>query len=154
MMYPEGHAGLSLLILSPFVLTFGLVDLGSIATCLLIAFLSSLPDIDLRWRRLVRHRSPLTHSLLAGVGFGIGFAVITSWVGYGWGLGFIAGFGGTGLHLVGDIFTYTPIKPLWPFSRRGVALGLFKSSNPFVNKGMMAVGGLAFIAVLLKHVGF
>lgn len=146
--------GFSLLILSLFMLTFGLVSLGWIVTCLFIVVLSSLPDIDMRGHPVVRHRSPLTHSLLAGAVFGAVLAVVTYWVGYGWLRGFLVGFGSTALHLLGDVFTYTPIKPFWPFSRRRVALRLFRSSNLFVNKGMAAFGGLAFIAVLLRNIGY
>ena len=96
----------------------------------------------------------MTHSLLAGIYFGIVLAIITGYVGYSWSVGFLAGFGGTVLHLLGDIFTYTPIKPLWPFSQREVSLRFFRSSNFAVNKGMAMFGGLAFVVVLLRHWGY
>jgi len=62
-MYKEGHAGLSLLLLSPFIFIFKFlgVELGDILViCILMVALSSLPDIDIELRReygsKIRHR--------------------------------------------------------------------------------------------------
>lgn len=152
-MHSEGHVGFSLSVLSLFMVTFGWIDIGSITMCFFIAVFSLLPDIDLRLRPLVTHRG-VTHTLLAGIIFGIILAVITSYAGYGWSIGLAAGFGGTVLHLVGDTFNYTKIKPLWPFSHREVALRLFKSSNWVANKGFATLGGLALLLIFLKYVGY
>lgn len=98
----------------------------------------------------MRHRGP-THTLLFGVIFGTIFGFIFHYAGFDWSLGFVSGFGGTLLHILGDVFTYEPMKPLEPFSHREVKLGLFKSSNWVANKGFMTLGGLAFLVVLLKY---
>lgn len=150
-MYPEGHAGLSLAVLSLFMVVFGWVDVGSIITCLFIVGFSSLPDIDLRWSPR-HHRGP-THSLLGGIIFGIVIAALLGYAGWSWQLGFISGFGGTVLHLLGDILTKVPIKPFWPSSRYKVALRLFDSKSPVANRAFQTLGTLAFLAVLLKHAG-
>ena len=112
--------------------------------------LSSLPDIDMELRREygieIKHRG-ITHTFLAGIIFGIAFSAL---LGVAYGIlgnfmGFIAGFGGTASHLLGDAFTYERFKPFYPFSKREVALGKFKSNNKTVNKTMLTVGVIAFI---------
>jgi len=75
---------------------------------------------------------------LAGEFFGIIFA---AFLGYpdglaSWLIGFFVGFEGTCNHLLGDAFTYVPIKPFYPFSNKEIFLGLFKSSNKTVNSVM------------------
>jgi len=79
---------------------------------------------------------------------GILFAVL---IGYaygiiGWLMGFVAGFGGTASHLLGDAFTHTPFRPFTPFSDREMgALGLFRSDNKTVNRTMLVLGVFIFI---------
>lgn len=150
-MHSEGHAGLSLLVLSLLMLVFGWVNLDSIVICLLIITFSSWPDIDLRWRG-VEHRGP-THTLLFGVISGIAFAALFGYAGWSWQIGFIAAFGGTALHLLGDILTRQPIKPFWPFSQYEIALYLFKSRSQAANKGFATLGAFAFLAIALKYAG-
>ena len=152
-MYPEGHTGLSLLVLSLLMLTFGWLDFGSIAACLIIVTLSSLPDIDLHLRPLVKHRGA-THTLLFGIIFGAIFGFIFHYGGYNWFLGFVGGFGGTLLHILGDVFTYEPMTPLWPFSNRDISFGFFAAKNQVINKGLATLGGFAFVVVVLKYSGF
>jgi len=60
-------------------------------------------------------------------------------------MGFIAGFGGTASHLVGDAFTYSKFQPFRPFSDKEVAYGLFKASNKTANNTMFILGIAAFI---------
>jgi membrane-bound metal-dependent hydrolase YbcI (DUF457 family) len=148
-MNPEGHAGLSLIILSSLMATLEWTGPDAVILSLATAAFSSLPDLDLRFRPFVKHRSPLTHSLSAGVLFGTGLAVFGYCIGFDLWLGFVCGFGGTVLHLLGDIFTFSRVKPFWPFSSRAFALGLFKSSNPLVNLSLVALGGLVFLATFL-----
>jgi len=156
-MYKEGHAGLSLLLLSPFILIFKFLEikLGDIlATCILMLTLSSLPDIDIELRReyglKIRHRG-ITHTLIAGVIFGIAFGAL---MGYpnnvlGWASGLLAGFGGTASPLLGDAFTYESFKPFYPFSNKEVALRKFRSSNKTINRTMLAIGAFACIIPFL-----
>ena len=145
-MYREGHAGLSFLIFSPFLYLFRLLgfDLTNVlVTGLLMAGLSSLPDIDIRWE--IKHRG-VTHTLLFGIFVGIIFSVLLGYVygSVGWFMGFTAGFGGIASHLVGDAFTYSPFKPFYPFSNREAAYGFFKSSNQTVNRVIFVLGVIAF----------
>ena len=92
-MHKEGHAGLTFLLVSPFVLLFRWLNINLcyiVATSILMAVLSSLPDLDLQWTA-----RGVTHTFLAGAFFGIIFA---AFLGYpdglaGWLIGFFAGFG-------------------------------------------------------------
>jgi membrane-bound metal-dependent hydrolase YbcI (DUF457 family) len=98
----------------------------------------------------VRHRG-ITHTLLAGVLFGIVFGTL---LGYGhalvdWLMGFFSGFGGIASHLIGDAFTYEGFKPFRPFSNREVAFRKFRSNNKTVNRTMLILGGVAFIATFV-----
>jgi inner membrane protein len=153
-MYKEGHAGLSFLLFSPFILLFKSlgVDMTYILiTCVLMVTLSSLPDLDMEFRVYgIKHRG-ITHTLLGAIFFGVAFAIL---IGYaygsiGWLMGFIAGFGGTVSHLLGDVFTYTSFKPLYPFSKKEVALGYFKASNKTINNAMLTLGIMTFIISLV-----
>ena len=113
-------------------------------TGILMVALSSIPDIDIAWE--LKHRG-VTHTFLAGSIFGVFFAVIMGYFYGAWGLvmGFIAGFGGTTSHLLGDVFSYHPLTPLYPFSNRKVAFRLFKASNRIVNSTIFLIGVVAFI---------
>jgi len=114
-------------------------------TCFLMVGLSSLPDLDIQWE--IKHRG-ITHTFFFGMIVGILFAVL---IGYaygiiGWLMGFVAGFGGTASHLLGDAFTHTPFRPFTPFSDREMgALGLFRSDNKTVNRTMLVLGVFIFI---------
>lgn len=153
-MYKEGHAGLSLLLFSLFLLLFKFLGVEMsyvIATCVLMVLLSSLPDIDLelrkKYRTEIKHRGP-THTILAGILFGIIFGAL---LGYShgvldWLMGFFSGFGGITSHLLGDAFTYESFEPFWPFSNRKVAFRKFRSSSKTVNRTMLILGGVAFVA--------
>lgn len=147
-MYKEGHAGLSFILFSPFILLFKSlnVDMAYIlVTCFLMVGLSSLPDLDIQWE--IKHRG-ITHTFLFGIIIGILFAVL---IGYaygvmGWVMGFIGGFGGTASHLLGDAFTFTLFKPFRPFSQREIGgYRFFRSSNKTVNRRMLVLGVFAFI---------
>ena len=82
-----------------------------------------------------------------GVGVGILFSILLGQTFgiIGWLMGFVAGFGGTASHLLGDAFTYSPFKPLYPFSNKEAAYGCFGSSNKTANKIMFVLGIVAFI---------
>ena len=109
--------------------------------------LSTVPDLDLEF--MLRHRG-VTHSFAAGavVGFVVGAASSLTLLGFL--PGFLAGFGGVALHLLGDLLTYTPLRPLWPLSRRRVSLKLFKSNNRAVNHAFLLLGA-AVAGLYLVH---
>ena len=152
-MYKEGHAGLSLLLFSPFLLLFKSLGIDMtyvLVTGVLMVGLSSLPDLDIELRReygiSIKHRG-ITHTFLVGVCFGIMFAALIGYVygAIGWLMGFIAGFGGTVSHLLGDAFTYESFKPFYPFSQREVAFQKFSSSSKTANRSFLVLGAIAFI---------
>ena len=113
-------------------------------TCFLMVLLSSIPDFDVKFE--MKHRG-ITHTLLFGVGVGVLCVVVLGWVygPLGWVMGVVAGFGGTASHLIGDSFTYSPFKPLYPFSKREVAYGFFKASNKIANALILVLGLAAFV---------
>ena len=128
-MYSEGHAGLSLIIFSPLISVFKALgaDMNNVLiTYFLIVGVSSLPDIDLRYRKYgIKHRG-ITHTLMFGIGVGVLFSIL---LGYLFGsvgiiMGFVAGLGSTGSHIFGDVFTHEPLAPLSPFSKRKISLAL------------------------------
>lgn len=150
-MYKEGHAGLTLIVFSPFMLLFKLLgaDIGYVLiTGFLMVALSSVPDLEYRHYG-IKHRG-ITHTLLFGLGLGILFAFL---MGYAFGsigllMGSLAGFGGTVSHLVGDSFTYHKFKLFYPFSDKEVAYGFFKAANKTANTAMLTIGVIAFVLCL------
>jgi len=149
-MYKVGHAGLSFLLFSPIMFLFRVVgaDMNYVVlTCVLMVFLSSIPDVDILWKRIFGKHRGITHTFLFGIGMGILFSII---MGYnygslGWIMGFVAGFGGTASHMLGDAFTYQRFKPFYPFSHKEVAYGFFKAENKKANLTMFVAGIVAFI---------
>ena len=151
----RGHAGLSLILLSPFILLFKSLEVNTtyvLATCVLMVALSFLPDLDLGLRKYgIRHRG-ITHTFLFGAVVGVLLAVILAY-GFGssgWLMGFVAGFGGTASHLLGDAVTHSPcagapFKPFYPFSDKELAYGFFRASNKTANNVMLVLGIFAFI---------
>ncbi|MEM3736597.1 MAG: metal-dependent hydrolase [Candidatus Bathyarchaeia archaeon] len=146
-LYKEGHAGISFLIYSPFMFTFKFTgaDMSYVLmTGILMAIFSITPDIDLHFE--IKHRG-ITHTLLFGIVLGafLGILLRYAYEPLGLLMGFIAGFGGTVSHLLGDLLTYSPFKPLYPFSNREVALGLFKASNKVMNATFFVLGVFTFL---------
>lgn len=150
-MNPVGHTGLTLLIFSFLTLPFGFSK-NAVVLIGLAAGLSSLPDIDIRFE--IKHGT-YTHNILAALIFGAVFGFILFYAGgLLWGLiGFVAAFGGTMSHLLGDALTHMKFKPLWPFSKVEVGLGRFESGSKQANSRMMKIGTLALIFYLLMSTG-
>ena len=146
----KGHWGLALLILSLFAMPFG-INIYIISLIFLTAFLSSLPDIDLKLG--ISHRT-ITHTILfalfAGTIFCIAFGTVTKeniW----YIIGFLAGFGGVMLHLLGDLMTYMKFKPLYPFSSKEFAFGWFRANNIIMNHGFFILGWLVFFWYVFQN---
>ena len=139
--------GLSFLFFSPFMFLFRVAGADMtyiVLTCFLMVGLSSVPDLDIQWE--IKHRG-VTHTFLFGAVVGFLFAVLLGYAygSLGWVMGFVAGFGGTASHLLGDAFTYSPFKPFYPFSDKEVAYGFFKASNKTANSVMLVAGIIVFI---------
>jgi len=146
-MQAKGHWGLALIILSSIAIPFG-INVYIISLIFLTAFLSSLPDIDLKLG--ISHRT-ITHTILfaiiAGVTFSLLFGILTK-VTIWYIIGFLAGFGGVILHLIGDLMTYMAFKPLYPFSSREISFGWFRADNKIVNNGFFLLGWFLFFIYL------
>ncbi len=92
-----------------------------IVVCTFITASSALLDIDLEMKPLVKHCRE-THTLLAGVIFGVILGVLFGGL-YNWSsfpIGFVSEFTATINHLINDLFTYTPIMPLYPLTIWGL----------------------------------
>ena len=146
-MYGDGHAGLSFILFSPFMFLFRIIGADMtyiLVTCILMVAPSSIPDLDIQWG--IKHRG-ITHTFLFGFCIGILFSILLGYAygSLGWIMGFVAGFGGTASHLLGDAFTYSRFRPLYPFSQKEVAFGFFKASNKIANRTMFVIGIIVFI---------
>ncbi|OYT52121.1 MAG: hypothetical protein B6U73_00385 [Desulfurococcales archaeon ex4484_204] len=145
-MRAEGHIGLSLLVIFGIYTVFQVRSTEMLELGILITAFSTLPDIDIRLE--IAHRK-YTHNVTAAIVFGVLMGLLLHHAGVGFMKGFIAGFGGTLLHILGDIPTYMKFKPLAPFSQARVGLGLFKASNPAVNRSFLLIGAMTFILYLV-----
>ena len=143
-MKAKGHWGLALIILSLIVIPFG-VNIYNISLIFLTSFLSSLPDIDIVIIGM-KHRK-ITHTILfalcTGIIFSFAFGTVIKF-GNWYFIGFIAGFGGVVLHLLGDLMTHMKFKPFYPFSSKEFAFGFFKSNNFIINYGFFILGWFVF----------
>lgn len=152
-MHAKGHFGLTLLVLSLFSIPIGLgPDNIMIFVIFLSAGLSSIPDIDLNLG--IKHRG-LTHNILFAIIVGILFGVLfgySSGIVYGL-IGFASGFLGVMLHLLGDLMTYQPFRPLWPLNDREISYGLFAAKSETANKGFLSLGIFAFIGYVIISSG-
>lgn len=144
----KGHAGLTLLILSPIFFLLNLKDFNSVATLIFAMGFSSLPDIDLNFEGL--HRT-FTHTLLFAIISAVAFGFFFNYAGM-WLVGFSGAFLGTVCHLIGDLTTHQPFKPLAPLNLE-IALHWFDSNDRGMNNGMVTLGSLAFFLYLLRYAG-
>jgi inner membrane protein len=149
-MQAKGHWGLALLVLSLFAFPFG-INVYVISLIFLTSFLSSLPDIDLKLG--MSHRT-ITHTILfaiiAGIIFCLLFGTVTKetiW----YIIGFLAGFLGVILHLIGDLMTYMEFKPLYPFSSREVSFGWFRADNIIANYVFFILGWIMFFLYIFYN---
>lgn len=151
-MHAKGHAGLTLLIFSFLMMPFGFNNYA-IFIIILATGLSSIPDIDLEYE--IKHRG-FTHNIL----FALIVGIVTGTLFYMGNsnplyflIGFLGGFGGIGSHIIGDVLTHMKFKPLWPFSKKEVALKLCYAGDKKVNDGLMTAGITAFILYFLITTG-
>lgn len=145
----KGHAGLTLLILSPIFFLLNLKDFNSIATLIFAVGFSWLPDIDLDLE--IAHRT-YTHNVLFAIIACIAFGFPFNYAGM-WFVGFMGAFLGTICHLLGDLLTHMEFKPLAPFLNMEIALDWFDSNDRGINNGMMTTGSLVFLLYLFRYAG-
>ena len=152
-MHSKGHFGLALGVMSLLMIPFGLGANNLVfLTVLLSAMLSALPDLDIKWG--LPHRR-ITHNILFALIIGILFGVMFGYASGIWYffVGFIGGFMGIMLHLLGDVMTYMKFKPFYPFSYKEYAWGLFPAKSRTANDGFFAVGIICFFAYVLVSAG-
>ncbi|OYT47560.1 MAG: hypothetical protein B6U85_04945 [Desulfurococcales archaeon ex4484_42] len=137
----KGHVGLTLLALSSLMYIFDFRSYNYLLMVLLATALSSLPDIDIRLE--LPHRK-YTHNVFVALIVSIGFGYLTYILLHDFSLGFTPMFAAFILHIIGDLMTYKPFKPLAPFQRRASSFRLFRSSNKYVNNGLLILGILIF----------
>ncbi len=150
----RGHLGLSMLAIFGSFSVLGIRDMEALFAGLVALALSTVPDMDMRMG--MRHRG-VTHSLGFAVLLGILTGAMFLYMGLPALLGFLAGFGGVALHIVGDMLTYRPITPMWPLSGRRIALRLFRSNSRLANGLASAAGSAAllyYLAFVLTDVGW
>jgi len=119
---------------------------------MLSSVLASISDIDLRIS-LLSHRG-FTHTILFALIMGIFFSLIFVFGNYGsyfW-IGFLGGFSSVMIHMFGDMMTYHRFKPLWPFSKKEIAFGLFLANNFYANRGFLVLGVFAFSYYIYSHI--
>ncbi|WP_225876137.1 metal-dependent hydrolase [Infirmifilum lucidum] len=152
-MMARGHVGLALALYSLFLALYPgrLSDMYVFILMMVYVGFATLPDIDIRL--LVKHRG-VTHSLVGAVlsglfGLAITYPAYPNRLDYAL-VSFAGGFAATLTHMLGDVFTYSKFKPLYPLSHKEVALGLFASSDPRVNN-ILARAGLSAFTVAFMH---
>lgn len=148
-MHSKGHFGLALGVMSLMMLPFGLGTNNLVfLTILLSAMLSALPDIDIQWQ--IPHRK-ITHNILFALIIGIIFGAIFGYASGFWYVlvGFIGGFMGIMLHLLGDVMTHMKFKPFYPFSHKEYAWGWFLAKSKTANDGFFAFGIVAFFMYII-----
>ena len=100
-----------------------------------------MPDIDIKLE--LPHRK-YTHNVFVALVISVGFGYLTYMFLRDFSLGFLPMFAAFVLHIIGDLMTYKPFKPLAPFQRRATSFKLFRSSNKYVNNGLLILGILVF----------
>lgn len=142
----RGHAGFASMLVFSVLALFRSRDFDAITLGFLVVSFSAVPDIDIRLE--IAHRR-YTHNIAFATLFGL-FLGWAFWnTKFGFLGGFLAGFGGVVVHILGDVMTYMKFAPLYPISRREVALGLFRSNDPDVNNFFSVLGGLCLIFYIL-----
>ena len=147
-MHREGHIGFSLIIISIVMSLLNSWNSKALITAIIALIFSTFPDIDLKLG--IAHRK-WTHSIFFGFIAGLTFGWIAKMSGLSFEVGFLGAFGGIILHILGDLLTYRAFAPLYPFSKRKIALGLFRSDNAVINKLMLILGLLTFSILYLHY---
>ena len=146
----DGHLGLALLLYFSILYLFKQYSTDLLIIGLLTALFSSLPDIDIRLR--MKHRG-VTHSIFTGIIIGVAVGYLFHYVGFGFYMGFLSVILGYIFHILGDLFTYQPFKPFYPFSNVEISFRLFRSDNIFVNKLFLISGVSILVLYLFDKIG-
>ncbi len=147
-MHREGHIGFSLMVISIVMSLLKCWDSKALITAIIALVFSTFPDVDLKLG--IAHRK-WTHSVFFGLIVGLAFGWVAKMSGLSFEAGFLGAFGGIILHILGDLLTYKAFAPLYPFSKRKIALGLFRSDNAIINRLILILGLLTFSILYLHY---
>ncbi|OYT32223.1 MAG: hypothetical protein B6U94_00060 [Thermofilum sp. ex4484_79] len=148
----EGHVGLGMLFAGLVSLLYPSNVYDDTLWIWFVAFIGmmSWPDLDLGFE--LTHRG-FTHTLAGALVFGVISALIFGLVNVKYVFsGFVGGFSGTLVHMLGDLFTYWKFQPLWPLSKKAIAFRFFKANNKGINSLFAKTGTLVFMIVLVYRV--
>ncbi|MEM0014215.1 MAG: metal-dependent hydrolase [Zestosphaera sp.] len=147
----RGHLGFNMLITSALLYMLSLSGVEANRLILLSSVLSSIPDIDLRFE--LPHRK-VTHNVFFGITISLLAGYIASSLNhYSFEFTFVVFLTAFTTHILGDLMTKLPFRPLYPLIRTPVSLRLFRSSNNLVNTAFL-IAGVATYYVYISKFGF
>ncbi len=123
------------------------------------AFLASLPDIDIRLRRIgFRHRG-FTHTIWFALVLGVLTYISLNYLGRDGVklpitpiLAALTVFLAVITHIAADALNYQRVRPFAPLSDVGIALHLFRSGNRVANSGFFLIG-LSLVVIYFYGLG-
>lgn len=144
----RGHLGFNLLIMSVLSYLMSLSGAEINKVIIISSILSSLPDIDLRLE--LPHRK-VTHNIFFGLITSLTAGYLASYLGFSFTVvtsSFLIAFT---THLLCDLLTKMPFRPLYPLIKTPVALKLFRSSNAVINTLFLILGVIAYYVYINKY---
>lgn len=144
----RGHLGFNLLVMSSLFYLMNLSGVEINRILIISSVLSSLPDIDLRLE--LPHRK-VTHNVFFGLIISLVAGYLASYLGFSFRVvtfSFLIAFT---THLLCDLLTKMPFRPLYPFVKTPVALRLFRSSSNVVNTLFLVLGVVAYYVYVSKY---
>lgn len=110
--------------------------------------LSSLPDIDLRLE--LPHRK-ITHNIFFGLIISLVAGHLMSYLGFSFRVATFSFLIAFTTHILCDLLTKMPFRPLYPFVKTPVALRLFRSSSNVINTLFLVLGTVAYYVYVSKY---
>ncbi len=144
----RGHLGFNLFVMSALFYMMGLSGVEANRILIISSVLSSLPDIDLRLE--LPHRK-ITHNIFFGIIVSLAAGYLASYLGFSFrvvAFSFIIAFT---THLLCDLLTKMPFRPLYPLIKKPVALRFFRSSSNVVNTFFLILGIIAYYVYVTKY---
>ncbi len=142
-----GHIGGTLLLLSLIGYLLDIRCLEYVMLVLLSSILSPLPDLDLRLK--IPHRI-YTHNFFVVIALSIAIGYLTHVFFKNFIVGFLVIFLAFSSHILFDLLTYKPFRPLAPIQKRAIALRLVRASNRVVNNLLLILGIVSFSIYLIR----
>lgn len=146
----RGHLGFNMLVTSTLLYMLSLSGAEPNRLILLSSVLSSIPDVDLRLE--LPHRK-VTHNVFFGIIVSLIAGYVANYLSYGFEFTFTVFLTAFVTHILGDLMTKLPFRPLYPLIRTPMSLKLFRSSNNLVNTAFLLVG-VATYYIYVNKFGF